>query len=137
MATDKYRDIIDEIKVTADDPDFFPQLFTQVSRKRKKSFAKKQAELTKLRAREVNAEIKAQAAAMADSLVGLTDSLMSQSALQDAFSNYESKVTKKEREATGTSEPITSVITYATDSVDDSTTVDKIDELLGTTSTTE
>lgn len=97
----------------------------------KKNLGLKQGLLKQLQAREMNAEIKAKANALSLSLVGLSDSLLSQTALQEAFSNYESKVIKKEFSLDGLdSSTDTVAIPYDTTPVDDSTTIDKIDTVL-------
>lgn len=97
----------------------------------KKNLGLKQGELKKLQAREMNAEIKARANRLSQSLVGLSDSLLSHTALQEAFKNYENKVIKKEFDLNGVSTPIETVsITYDTSPVDVKTTVDKIKSVL-------
>ncbi len=98
----------------------------------KTGLGKKQGELEKLQAREMNAEIKARANALSMSLNGLSDSLLASSALEEAFKNYESKVTKKEFSLNGINKPIETVaIPYDVSSTKkEQDTVAKIDDVL-------
>lgn len=67
--------------------------------KARQNILAKQIELEKLKAREVNAEIQAKAAALSQSLTGMSDSILNHSELQDAMKVYEQKVSKIERKA--------------------------------------
>lgn len=59
----------------------------------------KSIELEQLKAREINAEIQAKAAALSKSLTGMSDSILNHSDLQEAMKIYEGKINKKERQA--------------------------------------
>lgn len=57
----------------------------------------KQLELEQMKAREINAKIHAQANALSNSLIGMSDSILNHSELQDAMNIYAKKISRKER----------------------------------------
>ena len=65
----------------------------------RKNILAKQIELEQMKAREMNAEIQARAAALSQSLIGMSDSILNHSELQEAMKVYEGKIAKKERQA--------------------------------------
>ncbi len=98
----------------------------------KNNIADYQNELKKLQAREMNAELQAKANELASSVAGLTDGLLNQSALKEAFDNYESKVSRKELNASGVDgAPVgVVIIPFNVTQVDSQTTIEKIDAAL-------
>lgn len=90
----------------------------------------KRMQLEELKAREMNAEIQAKARALSDSLVGLSDSLLKQSQLQEAMKIYEQKIAKKERAAGDITDKTSPWIDYSPEEKQGPTVKDKIDELL-------
>lgn len=59
----------------------------------------KHVQLEGMKAREINAEIQAQANALSKSLVGISDSILNHSELQEAMDTYAKKISRKERKA--------------------------------------
>jgi len=65
----------------------------------RKDLLARQIDLEGLKAREVNAEITAKAASLSTQLMGMSDSILNHSELQEAMGIYENKISTKERQA--------------------------------------
>ncbi len=63
----------------------------------RKNILEKEVVLKQMMAREINAEIQAQANALSQSLVGISDSILNHSELKEAMDIYAKKITRMER----------------------------------------
>jgi len=92
----------------------------------------RQLDLEKMKAREMNAQIQAKAVALSNSLMGIGDSILEQSELQEAMDTYGAKIAKMERIGGNVPQVDAPLIDYTSEDEKAPDLMEQIDSVLGT-----
>lgn len=91
----------------------------------------KQLDLEKMKAREMNASIQARAVALSNNLMGIGESILNQSELQEAMDTYGQKIAKMERQGGNVPQVDTPLIDFTEKEDSTPDLMEQIDNVIG------